>query len=136
MPVLWTAQVVIGRIRDHSQQMQAAFPDLTRPTKAIQEAAKDLLMTRSRHSEDFRSVHWFGADYQFTASQAACIEVLWQAWEAGTPELGQEFIVTEIDVQSERLVDLFKGHPAWGKMIVPGSTKGAYRLEELALTDN
>jgi hypothetical protein len=85
-----------------------------------------------RHSEDFRSVYWFGSDHTFTPTQAACVRVLWQAWENGTPEIGQATILEHpaVDSESSRLSDLFKGHPAWKTMIVTGTTAGTYRLAE------
>jgi hypothetical protein len=84
----------------------------------------------ARHSSDFRWVNWYGTDYMFTKTQAACIGVLWAAWKNDTPELDQQTVLTapEVDAESKRLVDLFKGHPAWGRMIVKGATQGAYRL--------
>jgi hypothetical protein len=84
----------------------------------------------ARHSEDFRSVHWYGDDFAFTPTQAACVKVLWLAWENGTPELGQATILEHpvVEAESRRLVDVFKGHPAWDKMIVKGRTAGTYRL--------
>ena len=84
----------------------------------------------ARHSKDFRSVHWYGDGYSFTPTQAHCIKVLWEAWENGTPDVGQETILEhpEVEAESRRLADVFKGHPAWGKMIVKGGTAGAYRL--------
>jgi hypothetical protein len=84
----------------------------------------------ARHSIDFRSVHWFGTDYSLTATQAACVKVLWQAWENGTPELAQATILEDRDVESEstRLRDVFRNHSAWGTMIVPGKTGGSFRL--------
>jgi len=86
----------------------------------------------ARHSDDFRSVHWFGTDYTFTPTQAACIKVLWRAWDNGTPDVGQQAILEDIEVEadSKRLVDLFKNQRAWGTMIVRGGTSGAYRLAE------
>jgi hypothetical protein len=46
-------------------------------------------------------------------------------------------IVTMADLSQTRLIDVFKKkdgkngmHPAWGVMVVPGSTKGAYRLSQ------
>jgi hypothetical protein len=80
------------------------------------------------HSADFRSVLWFGTPYPFTAAQAACVKSLWGAWANGTPDLGQDTILAEAELDAKRLVDLFKGHAAWGAMIVQGSTKGAFRL--------
>jgi len=87
----------------------------------------------ARHSKDFRSVHWFGTDYGFTPTQAACVKVLWAAWENGTPDLGQDTILEhpEVEAESKRLFDVFRDHPAWGTMIVKGQTAGAYRLAEL-----
>jgi hypothetical protein len=86
----------------------------------------------ARHSSDFRHVHWFGTDHTFTATQAACVKILWNEWENGTPEIGQATILEhpEVESESKRLVDVFKGHPAWGTMIVKGATSGAHRLAE------
>jgi hypothetical protein len=85
-----------------------------------------------RHSDDFRSVVWCGKPYTFTKNQAACVRVLWAAWEADTPELDGLTVVTQTDVSQARLVDVFKRdgtmHQAWNTMIVPGTTKGSYRL--------
>jgi len=88
------------------------------------------------HSGDFRSVRWFGTSYSFTKNQAACVKVLWAAWEAGTPELDGLTVVVRAEVSQARLIDVFrskgKPQPAWGTMIVKGKTKGAYRLSEPA----
>jgi hypothetical protein len=96
----------------------------------------------ARHSEDFRSVHWYGMDFTFTALQAASVRILWEAWDRGVPDLAQGTILARARgdddmVQDERLSVLFsqrrKGirqkHPAWGTMIVPGSTRGSFRLK-------
>lgn len=87
-----------------------------------------------RHSADFRSVHWHGTDYSFTALQAACVKELWGAMENGTPEVGMGTILEITDSATSRLVDIFRGsdpnkrHPAWGTLIVDGTTKGTKRL--------
>jgi hypothetical protein len=90
----------------------------------------------ARHSIDFRSVHWFGADYCFTPGQAAIVKQLWAAWENGTPDVGQETLTGNSSLESNRIVDVFKDrdgpkglHPALGRMIVGGGTKGAFRLQ-------
>jgi hypothetical protein len=83
-----------------------------------------------RHSQDFRSVHWYGQDFTFTATQAACVKVLWESQEQGTPAVGQECILEQAGSEQKRLVDLFKSHPAWGTMIVRAKKKGAYQLAE------
>lgn len=84
----------------------------------------------ARHSDDFRSVHWFGTDYSFTGQQAAAVEILWKEWEHGTPEIGGHTLAVKIDSDSKRPRDIFKGNPALGTMIVQGKTKGSYRLAE------
>ena len=85
---------------------------------------------RAAHSIDFHSVDWFGRLYEFSASQAACVAVLWQAWENKTPFLGSHTIVERSGVQTKRLDLVFRGHPAWGVMIVPGRCRGNYRLAD------
>jgi len=85
------------------------------------------------HADDFRSVRWYGTEYIFTPTQAACVRVLWEAWERGSPVVGQASILEAADSTGSRLRDVFeKGmHPAWGTMIVP-ARKGAFRFAEPA----
>jgi hypothetical protein len=91
--------------------------------------------TDASHSPDFRSVHWYGFDYLFTPTQAACVKVLWEAWERGTPVMGNESIIEEAGSVGDRLRNVFKEkggmHPAWGWMIVP-ARKGSFQLAEPA----
>ena len=90
--------------------------------------SRELHEPQARHSPDFRSVIWFGQTYSFTANQAACVRLLWEAWENGTPELSGAKILEEADIDQDRLSAVFRDHPAWKTMIRPGHTKGAYRL--------
>jgi hypothetical protein len=84
----------------------------------------------ARHSDDFCSVHWYGTDYVFTTTQRGCVRLLWKALDNGTPILSQQYILEHPDVEAEssRLSDLFKNHPAWGTMIVPGGSAGTFQL--------
>jgi len=82
----------------------------------------------AHHSADFRSVIWFGQEYTFTANQAACIQMLWEAWENDTPEVSGAMLLENADIDQKRLSAVFRDHPAWQTMICPGRTKGAYRL--------
>ena len=83
-----------------------------------------------KHSPDFRSVDWFGETYTFSPIQAACVKFLWEAWENGTPEVGDSTILTSVESNSERLPLVFRDHPAWNAMIVAGTTKGTHRLAD------
>lgn len=90
------------------------------------------------HTPDFCSVNWNGIKYHFTKTQAACVKVMWNSWDAGHREMQQATILTEADSSSSRLSNVFrvkvKGknrstpHPAWGAMVIPGAVDGSFRL--------
>jgi hypothetical protein len=85
------------------------------------------------HSADFSFVCWYGVDYNFTKTQAACVKVLYEAWDNRTPILTEETILEKAGSCGNRLRDVFKVkkkmHPAWGTMIVTAG-KGRLRLQE------
>lgn len=86
------------------------------------------------HSDDFRTVNWYGTEYIFTFTQAECVRVLWEEWARGTPEVSEVTIQSKMGRRCGRLRDVFKKsnngtHPAWGTMICRG-TKGAFRLKK------
>jgi hypothetical protein len=87
---------------------------------------------KASYSDDFRSVSWFGTNYFFTPLQAAVVRVLWANWERKTPDISEHCALESADSAGTRLRDVFdKGkHPAWGTMVVPGNTKGVWRLKE------
>ncbi len=84
-----------------------------------------------RHSADYRSVAWDGADHIFTPTQAAVVRLLWEAADNGTPCVGQEKLLEDAGSTAESLREVFREggvqHPAWGVMLVPGE-KRTYRL--------
>ena len=85
---------------------------------------------RPAHAGDFSSVHWFGDTYNFTPGQAAAVEHLWAEWER-RPGLGlrESTLAERVDAgDAFRLSKLFRGHPAFGRMIVAGDAKGVFRL--------
>lgn len=82
----------------------------------------------ARHSQDFASVYWFGKLYTFSPNQAACIRVLWEAWNNKTPVLGEPAIQEAAGVDSN-LRNVFRDHEAWDTLITSPS-KGRYRLSD------
>ncbi len=82
------------------------------------------------HSDDFRSVKWHGETYSFSKQQAAFVKILWEHWERGTPDVGSQYLLERCDSTASRITDVFKRHNALGIVIVPGRTKGSYRLQE------
>ena len=84
---------------------------------------------RRRHSKDYTSVHWDGIDHTFTPLQADCVRVLWEAMDNRTPIMRGASVLAETTTDQRRLRDVFKGHVAWGTMIVPlDEPKGTVRL--------
>src|SRR5262249_6804103 len=90
----------------------------------------------ARHGRDYRSVWWFGTLYTFTANQAKVVAVLWDAWRNRTPDVGEAYLLEELETNHKRLRDVFRErgpdgkkvvHPAWGTMIV-SHRKGTHRL--------
>lgn len=107
--------------------------DITVAAMMLMDSLSDPDDQAPAHSDDFRSVNWYGTEYTFTSSQAACVKVLWEHWERKTPEVSQHTVLTVADISGERLDNVFrnskgKQHSAWGTMIVRGTSKGTFRL--------
>lgn len=83
---------------------------------------------RRTHSPCFRSVCWCGVVYSLTGTQAAIVRILWESWEHGAPEVSADHLLESVDSQTGRLRDLFARNPAWGNLIVPGTSKGTWKL--------
>jgi hypothetical protein len=81
-----------------------------------------------RHSPDFRSVECGdGTAYIFSATQAAVVRVLWESWERGVPDCGNEMLLEACGSEGNRLRDTFRNHAAWGKFI-RSMSRGTCRL--------
>jgi hypothetical protein len=151
----WIAQVVNADDSNVSYARVLSSYDLRKFSDALDKAVRPAAKPQTnqgddsnfRHSNDFRSVIWNGTPHTFNKSQADCIAVLWEAWEKGTPELHQTTILAQADdrgglptKQYGRLIDVFRSksegkhvtHSAWHTMILPGHSRGTYRLQEQA----
>ena len=84
---------------------------------------------RFRHSPDYAMVVVDGREYHLSPLRAAAVRVLHEAHVQGVPELRGAYVLVEIESGSRALSDLFKGSPSWGKLVVPGMTRGTYRLD-------
>jgi hypothetical protein len=86
-----------------------------------------------KHSPDFRSVNINGRGFSLTPKQAQVIEVLWNAYSNGTPEVGQAAILEEVSpyTSTKRLKALFKGNEdAWDGLVEKAQQrKGMFRLK-------
>lgn len=92
---------------------------------------------------DTRSGTWYGIECSFTPTQAPIVRLLLEAYEAGTPEVDAELLIgpgaftqairkvrDKKPSAAKRVRDLFRRNPAWGKVIVPGTTRGTYHLKK------
>lgn len=79
-------------------------------------------------SEDFRHVTLNNESFTLTQFQAAAIEYLIDHSPNGPRDIPQEGILKAIDSASRSLVDIFKGSPAWKRLIVQRGVRGTYRL--------
>jgi len=83
------------------------------------------------HGLDFRDVKWHETKYVFSPKQAACVRILWEAWERGNPWVADGTVLQKAGVgDRQRLRDVFKNHPAWGTMIVQGPQQDLHGLQE------
>ncbi len=143
----WVWQALRGWRGDHTIAIQAAMKVVTAdvqvalsqpkepaPSNDKSETVQDLLAEspqerQARHSPDYRFVFWYGWKFPFTANQAVCVRMLWEANESGCPDIGDQTLLEAAECETNRLDHLFRGNAAWGTMIVPGMTKGTRRLQ-------
>lgn len=82
------------------------------------------------HSPDFRSIFWAGRRFTFSHTQAAIVEILFNAWANGSQDVGQAYLLEEAGSEpSGKIQDLFRESPAWGTLIVAGENRGTWRLQ-------
>jgi hypothetical protein len=82
------------------------------------------------HSPDYRSCFFRGETFSFTPIQAGIVRTLHEALKNKTPEVGDETLLDRAQSSANRpdIRDTFRGHPAWGILIIKGKTKGSRRL--------
>ncbi|MCG6533890.1 MAG: hypothetical protein L7F78_04205 [Syntrophales bacterium LBB04] len=84
------------------------------------------------HSADFRSINKDGVVFTLTPKQAQVVQILSDAHENGTPEVGQGYIIEQVSgaTSIKRLRDFFKSNlNAWNALIEQGKGKGTFRLK-------
>lgn len=66
--------------------------------------------------------------YFFGPMQAKVVKLLWRAAEEGVGEVSQTELLKGAGSESVKLCDVFRRHPAWGRLVVRGERPGTYRL--------
>ncbi len=105
-----------------------AFIDNLEPTCPPATLEPSPQVEEFRHSPDYATVIWKGQAFYFNRHQAACVRLLHEGWMNGTELLGGDYLLGALGSAS-RMSDLFKRHPAWGSLIVPGERRATYRLK-------
>jgi hypothetical protein len=82
------------------------------------------------HSDDFRCVTLHNTrSFTLTPAAALAVQVLYDAYQKGTPELSEEDIMKKIGSPGKRLRDSFRNLEAWNTLVIQGKRRGTYRLD-------
>ncbi len=122
-----------GRVKVDTQRMRrweivVREPKAEVPPELSTTDLQEQAHPRFRHSPDFRSVNLDGRDLSLTARQAQAVQFLHDMRRNKTPEVGQGLILEKLESEYSGLRYVFKNSPAWGTLVIPGSTKGSFRL--------
>ncbi len=83
------------------------------------------------HTSDFQRIDWPGlGTFHLSPKKAAVVRKLWPVALTDDPWVSQTELLRAADSDATRLVDLFKGDPAWGRLILSNG-RGYYRLAPL-----
>lgn len=80
------------------------------------------------NSKDYHSVTLKGKSFTLTALQAKIIKILHEEYLKGTPSIGEDTILNEIDSQSSRLVDIFRSTRGAWEALIASDRRGVFRL--------
>jgi hypothetical protein len=104
------------------------LPMLPSPAPAARHGARQPRAPR-RHGLGFRTVIWDDEEFYFTELQAKVIALLWEQMEAGTPDVPDRELLKACGPNPpDRLRDLFRDSPSWGRLLIESPTRGSHRL--------
>ena len=123
--ILQVVENQIGRARRELARQQLPPTCLIRLLAASGEpqAAPDF-----RPGPGYREVWLRGEKFDLTPNQARVVQLLHQNDGDGNLGASQAYILEELEIKSKNLYQVFRGSPAWGRLIVPADGKGMYRL--------
>ena len=94
-------------------------------TELKDKAAADVIEAREakarrflRESPDCAAVEWAGVRHEFDEHQSKVVARLWSRREDDEPYESGERLLALSGSRASSLKELFKGHPAWGVVIV------------------
>jgi hypothetical protein len=81
------------------------------------------------HSPDYRTIRFRGKQYHLTRNQSKIVQLLHQSYLNGTPAVGKELLLRDIEAETSRVRDSFKNSPLWRSLIIPNEQRrGTYQL--------
>jgi len=81
------------------------------------------------HTLDFRTVYKGGKRFELATNESRIVEYYHRSFENGVPELHQSAVLVELDIETQRIKDVFKRNkPAFKALFCIGERKGSYRL--------
>jgi hypothetical protein len=81
-----------------------------------------------RVGPDGRSVNLRGEEFSLTPTQAQVFDILYKAYQNGTPDVSEAYIIDHLGYEKGKVKDVFKRHDNWQKLIVKGARKDTFRL--------
>lgn len=79
---------------------------------------------------DFSWVRWRGEEFTFSPQQARCVKILHENYINGKKPVSVKALLSEIESMSDRIRDVFKGHPALDKLILRSDGGKLVRLAD------
>ena len=73
---------------------------------------------------DCTSVVYRGEKFAFSKKQRSVVQALFRARDDGHDFMSQDALIEVAETKQNRLRDLFRDHPAWGTLILPGHERG------------
>ena len=80
------------------------------------------------HSPDHRKVRLGSQAYTLSTNRARVVEFMHKQHQAGDPVMSQSTILERLEIRSSNLYQVFRGCPAWGRLVVKAEPAGFFRL--------
>lgn len=74
------------------------------------------------------AIDWVAGEFLVTPEQWRVIELLYDALGSASPEVPQSALLRASGSKARRLEEVFRGSPAWGRLVVPGSRTAHFCL--------
>ena len=119
----------------HEAIRKSMFPWLSirvkKDSKCVGKSLKRQEHQLFAHGPDFKCVIFYGIEHSLSSTEALVIKILWKAYENGTPDVGQHYIINEVcgsESKIKYLRDVFAKKSIYKAIVKSGNRKGTVRL--------